>query len=45
MAVGIALALLGLRAWFGIEARVSCKNDIYQSDTGLGTRPPPPGYK
>ncbi|MEO8667179.1 MAG: YeeE/YedE thiosulfate transporter family protein [Bauldia sp.] len=39
MAVGIVVALLLMRLLFSIETRVECRNDLYVSDTGLGSRP------
>jgi len=36
MAVGVAAALLAIRWWFGIETRVTCRNDLFVSDQGLG---------
>jgi uncharacterized membrane protein YedE/YeeE len=35
MAIGIALALLTLRYLFRIETRVTCRNDVYVSESGL----------
>jgi uncharacterized protein len=29
MLLGIAVGLWGMRAWFGIELRVACRNDLY----------------
>jgi hypothetical protein len=36
MAIGIAAALLLLRATLGVETRVACRNDLFVSDQGLG---------
>jgi hypothetical protein len=33
MLLGIALALLALRAWFGVNARVQCRNDLFVGDS------------
>lgn len=33
MLLGIALALLALHAWFGIESRVQCRDDLFVSDS------------
>jgi uncharacterized membrane protein YedE/YeeE len=33
MLLGIALALLALRAWFGVNARVRCENDLFVGDS------------
>jgi uncharacterized membrane protein YedE/YeeE len=32
MVAGIALGLSAMRAWFGIELRVACRNDLYITD-------------
>jgi uncharacterized protein len=32
MVLGIALGLSAMRAWFGIELRVACRNDLYITD-------------
>lgn len=42
MLVGITLALLMLRAVFGIDSRVQCRNDLFVSDTWT---PPVPAEK
>ena len=31
--LGVALGLVAMRRWFGIEVRVTCQNDIFMSDT------------
>jgi hypothetical protein len=33
LVVGVALGLVVMRRWFGIEARVRCKNDTFITDT------------
>jgi uncharacterized membrane protein YedE/YeeE len=33
LALGVALGLVAMRWWFGIEARVTCQNDIFINDT------------
>ncbi len=33
LALGVALGLVVMRWWFGIEARVKCQNDIFITDT------------
>jgi uncharacterized membrane protein YedE/YeeE len=43
LAVGVAAGLVMMRLWFGIEARVECRNDRFVSDTW--TRPIPAGPK
>jgi uncharacterized protein len=40
---GVALGLVLMRAWFGLEARVECRNDIFITDTW--SRPLPPDRK
>jgi hypothetical protein len=32
MVLGTALGLSAMRAWFGIELRVACRNDLYITD-------------
>jgi uncharacterized protein len=39
LAVGVAMGLAMMRAWFGIEGRVECRNDTFITDTW--TRPIP----
>jgi hypothetical protein len=39
LAIGVVIAILLMRAIFGIEMRAEVKNDIFVSDWGLGTRP------
>ena len=36
MAIGIAAGLFLMRWWFGIETRVTCRNDLFVNDQGLG---------
>jgi uncharacterized membrane protein YedE/YeeE len=38
LAAGVAVALLFLRAVFGVETRAVCRDDVFISDWGLGTR-------
>jgi uncharacterized membrane protein YedE/YeeE len=33
LALGVAAGLMVMRAWFGIEARVECRNDTFIADT------------
>jgi hypothetical protein len=40
LAAGVAVGLVIMRSWFGIEARVECRNDTFITDTW--TRPIPP---
>ena len=40
LAAGVAAGLVILRAWFGIEARVECRNDVFVTDSW--SRPIPP---
>jgi uncharacterized membrane protein YedE/YeeE len=43
MVVGIALGLWSMRAWFGIEMWVACRNDLYTvADTPPAEKPPVP---
>jgi len=39
LAVGVAAGLVMMRLWLGVEARVTCQNDTFVSDTW--TRPIP----
>ena len=43
LAVGVAAGLVLMRLWSGAEARVTCRNDTFVSDTW--TRPIPPAKK
>ncbi|MEA2910967.1 MAG: uncharacterized protein QOJ15_3048 [Bradyrhizobium sp.] len=45
LTLGVALGLVAMRRWFGIEARVKCQNDIFINDSwsrpiSLGEAPP-----
>lgn len=43
LAVGVAAGLVMMRLWLGVEARVTCQNDTFVSDTW--TRPIPASPK
>jgi hypothetical protein len=39
LALGVVVAILLMRAVFGIEMRAEVKNDVFLTDWGLGRRP------
>jgi hypothetical protein len=41
MVIGIVLGLWSMRAWFGIEMRVACRNDLYTATEALPAEKPP----
>jgi uncharacterized protein len=43
LVAGVAVGLLIMRSWFGIDARVECRNDTFVTDTW--TRPIPPAKR
>lgn len=40
MAVGVAAALLLMRALLGVHTRVQCRDDLFIAESGVGNRPP-----
>jgi uncharacterized membrane protein YedE/YeeE len=40
LAAGVAVGLVLMRAWFGFEARVECRNDVFVTDSWSRRLPP-----